>query len=156
MTWSYNASTLATTPKDQVRLLIGDVVSTDEQLQDEEITFLLTQRSSIYGTAAECCRSLASKFARSVDQTAGDTKLAYSQLSKAYTAKATAFENKAALSGSGMPYAGGISVADKQNQEQDTDRVQPQFNVGMDENETLPVGVAGNETPASDTTSGGA
>jgi hypothetical protein len=44
-----------------------------------------------------------------------------------------------------MPYAGGISIADKQMQELDADRVPPGFQIGMDQNE-LPVAAAGNES----------
>lgn len=147
MTWSYSITTLAATPKDQVRLLIGDTLTTDPQMQDEEIAYYLTQRSSVYGAAAECCRTLQARFSRSVDQKGGDTETKYSQLAKAYGIKAIEFEQKAAAAGAGKPYAGGISIADKQAQEQNTDRVAPQFQIGMDENLTLPaVGEAGSET----------
>lgn len=145
MTWSYSLTTLSSTPKDQVRLLIGDTLSTDPQMQDEEITYFLTQRSSVYGAAAECCRTLQARFSRSVDQSAGDTKAMYSQLAKAYGIKAAEFEAKAAMGGAGLPYAGGISVTDKINQEGDGDRVPPQFQVGMEDN-FLPVAPAGNES----------
>jgi hypothetical protein len=53
MTWTYTITDLSTSQKDQVRLLIGDTVQTDHQLQDEEIAYLLTQRSSVYGAAAD-------------------------------------------------------------------------------------------------------
>jgi len=144
MTWTYSVSDLATSQKDQVRLAIGDTLSTDPQLQDEEIAFYVSKRGTIEGAAAECCRTLATQYARSVDTAAGDTKDAFSQMSKAYALKATAFEQLAALGGSGTSYAGGISVADKQRQEQDSDRVPPQFNIGM-EDDRLPVDSAGNE-----------
>jgi hypothetical protein len=144
MVWTYAPATLATTPKDQVRLVIGDTLDTEPQLQDEEILYLLTVRSSVYGAAAECCRSLQAKFSRSVDQGAGDQKILFSQMAKAYGVKAAEFESKAAMSGAGAPYAGGISVADKQNQQQDQDRVQPQFQIGMMD-DFLPVAPTGNE-----------
>lgn len=149
MAWSYDATTLATTPKDQVRLLIGDTVSTDQQMQDEEITFLLSRRSSIYGAAAECCRSLQAKFSRSVDQSAGDTRAMYSQMAKAYAVKVREFESKAAAGGSGLPYAGGISESDKGGREDDDDRVSPQFQLGMMDN-FLPVAPSGNESSTPD------
>lgn len=145
MTWAYNPAVLATSQKDQVRLLIGDTVPTDQQMQDEEISFYLTQRSSIWGAAAECCRTLQARFSRSVDQAAGDTKVMYSQLAKAYGGKAADFDAKAAAGGAGLPYAGGISITDKIKQGQDQDRVPTQFQVGMDEN-LLPVAPAGNES----------
>lgn len=147
MTWTYNAGGLAAAAKDQVRLLIGDTLLADQQLQDEEIIYLLTTRSSIYGTAAECCRTLQARFSRSVDQSAGTNKSMFSQLAKAYGVKAVEFEAKAAASGAALPYAGGISNADKIAQQLDTDRVQPQFQVGMDENLIVPaVGNTGGES----------
>jgi len=154
MTWSYTPATLATVVKDQVRFLIGDTLSTDQQVQDEEIVFAISQRSSIWGAAAECCRALAAKFARSVDMSAGSSKSSFSQMAKAYTGKALDFEAKAAMGGAGMPYAGGISVADKLQQEMDSDRVNPQFQIGMDD-DFLPVAPAGNESSSAPGGNGG-
>lgn len=131
MTWSYLPSLLATSSKDVVRLLIGDIISCDQQMQDEEIAYFVSARGTIYGAAAECCRSMAAKFSRSVDQQAGTSKLFYSQMAKAYTVKSIEFETKATLSGSAMPYAGGISLSDKQLQDVNTDRVLPVFSKGI-------------------------
>lgn len=145
MTWSYNTNLLTTSVKDAVRLLIGDVISFDQQMQDEEIVYLASLRGSVYGAAAECCRSLAAKFSRSVDQTAGTSKISWSQLSKAYAAKAIQFETTAAMTGAAIPYMGGISISDKQLQDMNSDRVQPQFTLGMDDNYS-PEPQGGNET----------
>ena len=60
---------------------------------------------------------------------------------------ATTYEARAAQMGAGLPFAGGISVSDKQANEADTDRVAPQFNIGLEDN-FLPVGPVGNETSA--------
>jgi len=154
MTWSYTIADLAASQKDQVRFLIGDTYSGDQQLQDEEIEFAISQRATVWGAAAECCRNLAAKFARSVDCAAGDTKNQYSQMAKGYSAKAAEFEAKAAMGGAGVPYAGGISVADKLAQEIDPDRVAPQFQIGMTD-DFLPVGPGGNESEDEPTLSGG-
>lgn len=148
MTWSYNTSQLATNAKDAVRLLIGDVISCDPQMQDEEIVYIISTRATLYGAAADCCRSLAAKFSRSIDQQAGTSKLFYSQMAKAYTIKAIEFELKAALFGAAMPYCGGISLSDKQLQEMNTDRTLPQFTKGMMDN-TWPVPSGDNETEES-------
>src|SRR5580704_17664492 len=114
--WNYFPTKLATIPLQQVRLLIGDTVATDPQMFDEEIAFFLTQRSSVWGAAAECCMTLATKFGRSVDQAVGTAKISFSQMSKAYTQKAILFNARAAAMGSGMPYAGALSIADMVNQ----------------------------------------
>lgn len=134
---------LATNAKDAVRLLVGDVLNSDPQIQDEEIQYFVNLRGSLYGAAAEVCRALAAKFSRSVDQQAGTSKTFYSQLSKAYTLKAIEFDTKATMFGAAMPYAGGISLTDKQTQDLNSDRVKPQFGIammdeqGLTTNETL-------------------
>lgn len=144
MTWTYIPQELATSSLMQLRLLIGDTLVTDQQLQDEELAEFIGSRSTIYGAAAEACRSLATKFARSVTRAAGSSKVNWSDLYKAYLMMATNFESQAALMGGGPGYAGGISEADKQAQEMNPDRVPPAFNVGMDDN-VLPLPPAGNQ-----------
>lgn len=139
MSWSYDITTLASSTKDQVRLLIGDTLIAAPQFQDEEIAFLVTQNGSVYGAAAACCRSLATQYARSADITAGDQSVKFSQMSKSYLQKALAFQAQAALTGVGAPYVGGISVSDKSQNEQDTDRVAPAFKVDIFDN-NLPLG----------------
>ncbi len=158
MTWSYSVSDLATSAKDQVRRLIGDVVATEQQIADEEIQFALSVRSTIFGAAADCCRFIAAQFSRKVDVVVagagGNLKQNFSSQAKAYMAMAANFDNRSLALGGALPYAGGISVNDKQNAEQDTDRVQPGFNIGMDDNE-LPIGPVGNETSDTDSSQSG-
>jgi hypothetical protein len=66
-------------------------------------------------------------------------------MAKAYTIKAVEFETKSTLSGAALPYAGGISLSDKEMQELNTDRALPQFTKGMTDN-FLPVAPIGPET----------
>jgi hypothetical protein len=145
--WSYYATKLATSPKDQVRLLIKDTTSTNQLMQDEEINFFLTLRSSVWGAAAECCFALAAQWSQSVDQGVGTAKASFSQAAKAYKALGAVFNARAAAMGSGMPYAGGLSIADMLNQTSNDDRPGPQFALGMTDN-LLPVPPAGGETLA--------
>jgi hypothetical protein len=152
--FTYYPTKLATTPLYQVRLIIGDVVATDPQMQDEEINWFLTMRSSVWGAAAECCATLAAKFGRSVDQAVGTAKISFSQMAKAYTGKAAFFNAKAAMMGSGLPYAGGLSAADMINALNNDDRVAPSFTIGMTDN-FLPVAPAGGETEEQSSFSGG-
>ncbi|HZT90284.1 MAG TPA: hypothetical protein VFA12_20255 [Stellaceae bacterium] len=130
-----------------MRLLIGDTNSTNPLLQDEEIAFDLTQVPTVYGAAAMACSQVAAKFSSLADQSAGQTKIAYSQRAKAYRAMAAEYKNLAAARGGGMPYAGGISISDKAQQTQDSDRVPPNFNIGMTD-DFLPVAPVGPETQA--------
>lgn len=143
MSWTYSPG--AATSLNQVRLLIGDTLSSDQQLQDDEINALIGGRSSLLGAAADCCRSLAAKYSRSVTQKSVAQSLNLSDLAKQYNAMALQFEAQAAKFGSGMPYAGGISATDKLLQEQNSDRVSPQFTLGMDD-DLLPVPPVGTET----------
>lgn len=71
MSCTYTVADLMTSTKDQVRFLIGDTNSNDQQLQDEEIDFTLTIRSSIWGAPAVCCESIASSASREADTTTG-------------------------------------------------------------------------------------
>lgn len=109
-----------------MRRLIGDVLSGDQQLQDEEINWTLTRYSTVYGAAAECCRDLASQYARLVDLVVGELKTNYSARSKRYQEMAVDFESRS-VSGTIAVYAGGISNADKLSQVQNPDRPAPAF-----------------------------
>ena len=132
MTWTYTLATLATTPKDQVRLMIEDTDTTDQQLQDEEIQFFLTQEGSVSRTAARCAETLAAKYARQADRKVGDMSLSASQRSKAYLELAARIRQQARINVA--PYAGGISAGDKEANAADTDRVSPSFWVDMERN----------------------
>ena len=137
MSWTYSSSQL-NLPLYQVRLMIGDVMSCDPQLQDEEILYFISTRTTNYGAAAECCRSLATRMSRSFDQQAAGSKVYYSQMEKAYIDKAIKYEILAIQIGSATPYFGAVSLTDKENQEADFDRPEPMFELGMDDN-YLPV-----------------
>lgn len=129
----------------QVRFWVGDTDTTHQEVQDEEIEFALSLRPNVYAASADVARSIAAKYTRKVDEAAGDHKKSYSQRAKAFLALSYQLENKAVGTSGAMPYAGGISMADKRRQECDSDRVKPQFNLDQDQNR-LPIGPAGNET----------
>jgi cytochrome c biogenesis protein ResB len=153
MSWNYNSGLLSTSPLMQVRALIGDVMQNDQLLQDEEINYFISLRSSIPGACAEACRRLAAQFARRATTSVAGMSVQFNNQARQFLQMAAEFEADAALRGSGAPYAGGISVADKTTQEENTDRVDPQYVVGMDDNFLLPVG--GDETPETDLTTSG-
>jgi hypothetical protein len=99
---TYDTSALGTSDLFQTRLLIRDTdVSTDPQFQDEEITFMLTERGSIYGAAASLCRILAAKFAKEVDTSDRDIRDSLSQRSASYLRMAKEYEGKAGKSSGG-------------------------------------------------------
>ena len=126
MSWSYSGDPGAS-DLDEVRFLIGDTDTTDQQLSDEEITYLLTSAGSVKAAALEAARSLWAKYSRMVDQKTGDIDIKYSQRKDAYAALIRQLQ----LGMLPVPYAGGISEDDKQVDEADSDVVQPAFTRGM-------------------------
>ena len=150
MAWTYEAANLATSSLYQVRYLVGDIIDVEHLVDDEEINFALTQRPSIYGAAAMVCRSLAAKFSRKVDTVDKDLRTTYSSQAIAYAKMAVNYETQASVRSGGLPYAGGISVADKITNEQDPDRVPPSFTIDMDDNylPVAPIGPEGTPSPS--------
>ena len=145
MAWTYDVSDIATSALDQVRFMVGDTLASDPQLQDEEINYVMSQRATVFGAAADCCRALASKYSRSADQKAGDTQVWYSQIAAAYALKAIQLDAQAAQTGASViPFAGGTSVTDFNNRAGDPNQMSPQFNIGMMDS-VLPVPSVGNE-----------
>jgi hypothetical protein len=148
MTWTYDAELLIQTPPDprsplmQVRRLLGDVLASDQQVQDEEILWSLS-RWNIYGATAEMANSLAFQLARQVDVVQGELKTNFSNRSKQYAALAR--QMKLLANTSAMPYAGAVSVADKINVQSDPDRPPPDFNRGQFD-DRLPVDPVGQQT----------
>ena len=153
MTWTYDATQLGASQLMQVRLLVGDIISTDQQMSDEAILFFLTQNGNSYGAAALALRAFAAEVSRKVDLVHGMGPMQdkYSQQAQAYLQMALQYEAKATIGAA--PYAGGISIQDKMRQEQDPDRVTPSFNIGMEDN-LIPVGPVGNETSTGQQPSG--
>ena len=131
MSWSYSGDP-SSSDRDSVRFLIGDTDSSDEQLSNEEINWILTQEPNTYLAGHMAAQIIAGRYARLVDKSVGDLRISYSQRQKTYFALAEALVQQA-MSNSGLaaPYAGGISVSDKQLVESNTDRVQPSFKKGM-------------------------
>jgi|SRR5882672_427965 len=144
--WSYNPASIATSSLYQVRMLIGDVIQSEQQMMDEEIRWQITQYPSVWAAAAACARMIAAKYARMADTVQGDVRTMYSSRTRSYMAVAGSLDFQGKGRSGALAYAGGISNADKINQVEDTDRVSPQFNIGMDDN-LLPVGPVGNQTP---------
>lgn len=147
-TWSYDASRVDSVTLYQVRRILGDVIYEDQQLQDAEILFAISQRANIYGAAADCARYLAGQYARKPDVTSpGGITTNYGGQAKKFRDMANDLEAQSRARGGGViAYAGGISVSDKVTVQQDGDRVQPSFNIGMMDN-SIPINQVGNETP---------
>lgn len=126
MTWSYSGKPDSTNEKDQVRFLIQDTDQTDQLLQDEEIEFLITLEGGPLKAAAKAAETLAAKFARKCDETVGPVKIMFSQKNKMYMELCEKLKRHSNIK-EACPFAGGLSISDKETAREDDDRVQPIF-----------------------------
>jgi hypothetical protein len=127
VTWTY--SDPSANDRDKVRFKLGDTDTSDELISDEEIAYLLTL-GTVQQAAAHGAEAIAARFARKADKTIGDLALKLSQKAEAYWKLAAALWEDAGgklPSLELVPYAGGISVSDKEAVEEDSDRVEPAF-----------------------------
>jgi hypothetical protein len=129
MTWSYTGP--ASSSADAVRFLVGDTVEADPLLSDEEIAWLLTEHGNIVGLAAvQACETIAAKFARLADSQVDDVAAKASQRAAGYRTLAADLRGRVTVAGA-MPFAGGISIGQKDTAEADTARVPPIFTRDM-------------------------
>lgn len=129
MTFTYDQS--LSTPLALVRFHTGDRVSPGLR-SDEEIAGILAIESNVYRAASIICDSIAAEYSQKSDQAIDDMRKSLSQLSSQFAERATRLEARAeSSSGSGeivpVPFAGGISVADKRTRDADGTRVPPFF-----------------------------
>lgn len=118
-------------PLDQVRFRLGDTSVTPASnalLSDEEIAALLAANGGSVGKAAVAgCRGLIARFARLVTHSVGDTSDQFSDLVDHYRDLLKGLQRELAASGSALPFAGGISVADKTTRDANPDRTTAAF-----------------------------
>lgn len=134
MTWTFNET--LSTDLDRLRFLIGDTDATDQQLQDEALTFLLTEEGGLYPAAAAACRSLVAHYARRVDVSNAGASLAASQRVEHYTRLSLQYARRSAGGPAGRigtPVVGGVSASEVQAAREDSDLVQPSMRHDMHE-----------------------
>lgn len=138
MTWTYTMKFDGTVRRDEVRLLVQDTTETEPLVQDEEIDYFLSNSGgNVRMAALSVARVIHAKFTKRVDKEVGDLRNFWSQRAKNYMDVVSRLEREIALVCA--PYAGGISEDDKDNQEDDTDRVPPKFTKDMQQNTTVPI-----------------
>ncbi len=125
MTWTYSGNP-ALSQRDALRFMVGDTDDSNQQLQNEEIDYLLTQYETVNMAAIQACYYLASLYARKIDQSVGKVKYSYGKLQDKYIKLAETIKDKQNEFPS-APYCGGISKSDKEANVEDTDRVKPAF-----------------------------
>jgi hypothetical protein len=127
MSWTYSKNPAAS-DLDEVRYLSGCISEDEQYTTDEEIDYAVAREGNNTAAAALVCEGLAAQFAREVQITAGadgELKLYFQQLSGAFAKRGKSLRAKAAVFA--VPYAASVSVAEKEVQEEDDDRVTPMF-----------------------------
>ena len=134
MTWTYDPTNAGTgnaaARLDAVRLLVGDTDTNDQQVQDEEIAFALSESNdNVYYAAAWVARAIAGKYARQVTtELDGQLSVEYSDLAKQYSKLADQLEYQSLKTGGGLGIkAGGITKTDIEIARENTNRVKPSF-----------------------------
>lgn len=128
MSWTYSGNP-SNSARDEIRFLVGDTDTTDQQVTDEEIAYAAANEANNQLAAARIARALAAKYSRKADKSVGDLSISYSQMAKSFWDLATKLESSGSISGA-APYAGGISISDKQTVQDNTDRFVPSFKKG--------------------------
>lgn len=134
MAWSYDSSDLDTDTSsgriNVVRLLVGDTDTTDQQVQNEEITFALSENgNNVYFAAGWVARAISSKYSRKVNtQLDGALSADYSDLAKHYSSLADRLEYQGKKSSAGLSVkAGGITISGVEAVRENTNRIEGSF-----------------------------
>ena len=134
MAWSYDPTDLDTTTAsgrlNTVRLLVGDTETLDQQVQNEEITFGLSENgNNVYYAGAWAARAISSKYSRKVTtQLDGALQANYSDLAKQYKAVADDLEYQGKTSGAVIGVlAGGITKSGIEAVRANTNRIEGSF-----------------------------
>jgi hypothetical protein len=133
VTWTYTLP--ITTDKDAVRFEVGDTNEDYQFLQDEEIDSLLTTEGDVTSASIVAAERIAAKLARGFNQKVGDLSADLSKQADAYWKLADKLRKQLAIK-SGAPLAPALSIAAKQAYTEDTDRVQPEFTIGMNDDDS--------------------
>ena len=144
MAWTYDASDLGTGTAsarlNTVRLLVGDTDTSDQQLQNEEVNFALSQANdNVYYAASFCASNIASKYARRVTTDIDSAlRVEYSDLATNYKKLAIDLKSQGQryLGTSLGVYAGGITQSGIDAVRDLTDRVTPSFRRDRFRNQT--------------------
>lgn len=141
MSWTYDATKLQDGGRGtfdgstiglryQIRLLVQDVNTNRQLMQDEEIDWFQTQEMNAYMAASKVCFSLIARYGNVQSKRVGDLGLTYSpkyyeDLGYRLQARGLTYQ---------MPYVGGTSITDKLAEQANVDAVVPRFFVGFGDN----------------------
>ena len=132
MTWTFTLANVGSSARSWIRTRVGDTSSGNQLIQDEEIDAFIGSESNQWAAAVLTAESIAGSFARQTDKRVGKLQIGKGGASEHYYALADRLRNE--MGHRAGVYAGGVSVADMQADDADTDRVDPAFSVGQFDN----------------------
>ena len=128
---------------DTVRFEVDDkdcTPETDAALSDEEIQYLIDSNNHILLASAAAADTIAAKYSdAATSKKVGDLSISYGGggdgggIAATYQLLAKALRLRAVRTAGGKIYGGGLSKSEKTTVLADTDRVQHEFTVGMDD-----------------------
>ena len=134
MAWSYDPTDLDNTTASGrlniVRLLVGDTDTVDQQVQNEEIAFGISENgNNIYLSASWVARAISSKYSRQVTTSLdGALSADYSDLAKQYQTLADQLEYQGKTNGASVGIlAGGITKTQVEGVRANTNRIEGSF-----------------------------
>lgn len=131
--WTYGGNPSAS-PKDAVRFYVGDTDETDPLLLDGEIEYLLgLYNGAVINASIQACEMIMAKFSRMVNEQVGGVRIDFTDKIKNMNLMKQALIQRISTT-TIMPYAGGISRSDVQQNNQNADRVCPDFTRHMMQN----------------------
>lgn len=136
MSWSYSGDP-SSSVLDAIRFEIQDTNSAAPLLDDGEIKYAIREevpsstpsQGEVFAAAARCCETLSRRFAAQADTQFGSIKTTYSKQAEVYAERAKELRKRA--QGSHAPFAGGLSVSEKESRESETDRMTARFKIGQ-------------------------
>lgn len=130
MAFTYSAAEASDLHK--VRGKVGDTSSGDALLDDDTITEILTEFTSVPTAAVEACKRILAQFARRVDRSGIGLSSNRSDAFEQYERLLKVLEREASASGAEM-FVGGATLSEAVTLESDTDFRPRSFKIGMDD-----------------------
>ena len=138
MTWTYDPTELPSAntsglsnatdeqKKNAVRVMSGDADTSRQLISDEAIHFFLSTEPNVYYAAARTVMNIIHEVASGgmEDQKVGETRIRMQRISEL---KVLVQDLRMRGSSHMLPSAGGIFIADRDAEEQDTSKIQPFF-----------------------------
>lgn len=120
------------TPLERVRHLTADTNHADPLLSDAEVSYHLTeQNGDERAAAADACEVIATKLARELDRSAIGLSQSPGRSAEFYMRRAEKLREEGQTLA--QVFVGGLTLSGKEALAADSDAVQPQFALGMDD-----------------------